>query len=67
MQHITALIKALICVWWYSGILLLNKKRKTMEKIYKEIKKDGKTFVVFDKLQAIANIYEYNKKLGANY
>lgn len=38
-----------------------------MGKIYKEIKKDGKTFIVFDKLQAIANIYEYNKKLGANY
>ena len=45
----------------------MNKKEKTMEKTYKEIKKDGKTFIVFDKLQAIANIYEYNKKLGANY
>ena len=38
-----------------------------MGKIYKEIKKDGKTFIVFDKLRAIVNIYEYNKKLGANY
>lgn len=38
-----------------------------MEKIYKKIKKDGKTFIVSDKLQAIANIYEYNKKLGTNY
>ena len=23
--------------------------------------------IVFDKLQAIANIYEYNKRLGARY
>lgn len=38
-----------------------------MQKIYKEITKDGKKYIVFDKLQAIANIYEYNKKLGANY
>jgi hypothetical protein len=45
----------------------INKREKTMEKIYKEIKKDGKIFIVFDKLQAIANIYEYNKKLGAKY
>lgn len=36
-----------------------------MEKaIYKTITKNGRRFVVFDKMQAIANIYEYNKKLG---
>ena len=48
-------------------IISVYKGGGKMEKIYKEIKKDGKTFIVFDKLQAIANIYEYNKKLGANY
>jgi uncharacterized protein YlzI (FlbEa/FlbD family) len=38
-----------------------------MQKNYKKIKKNGKNYIVFDKMQAIANIYEYNKKLGANY
>ena len=31
----------------------------------KPIYKTHKNKVVFDKMQAIANIYEYNKKLGA--
>jgi hypothetical protein len=38
-----------------------------MQKNYKEIKKNGKNYIVFDKTQTMANIYEYNKKLGANY
>lgn len=48
--------------------LLRLKKGDIMEKsIYKTIIKDGKTYVVMDSLQAIANIYDYNKKLGAKY
>lgn len=35
--------------------------------IYKTIIKDGRTYVVLDKLQVLANIYEHNKKLGAKY
>lgn len=35
--------------------------------IYKTINKNGAPCIVFDKLQAIANIYNYNKKLGAKY
>ena len=61
-------------ILYYGKLRVLMKATGTMhtrgykmEKTYKEIKKEGKTFIVFDKLQAIANIYEYNKKLGANY
>lgn len=35
--------------------------------IYKTIIKDGREYIIFDKTQAIANIYDYNKKLGAKY
>jgi hypothetical protein len=43
------------------------KKNIYQSDIYKTFEKDGKTYVVFDNLQAIANIYEYNKKLGIKY
>lgn len=35
--------------------------------IYKTIIIDGKEYIVFDKLQAIADIYKHNRKLGAKY
>lgn len=38
-----------------------------MQDIYKTVVKNGVEFVVFDKSQAIANIYTYNKKLGIKY
>lgn len=39
-----------------------------MEKaIYKTIRKQGKSYTILDKAQVLANIYNYNKKLGANY
>lgn len=34
------------------------------KEIYKTITKNGRRFIVFDTMQAIADIYEYNKKLG---
>ena len=38
-----------------------------LKSAYRTIVKDGKKYTVFDKVQAIANIYEYNKALGARY
>lgn len=38
-----------------------------MEPIYKAVKKNSKRQVVFDTAQAVANIYKYNRKLGAKY
>ena len=38
-----------------------------MKPIYKTVKKNDKTQVVFDTAQAVANIYKYNRKLGAKY
>lgn len=35
--------------------------------IYKKIIIDGREFVQFDKLQALANIYNYNRAMGARY
>lgn len=35
--------------------------------IYKKITIDGREFVQFDKLQTLANIYDYNRALGAIY
>lgn len=35
--------------------------------IYKTIIIDGREFVHFDKMQALANIYDYNRALGARY
>ena len=39
----------------------------TIYKIYKTTKQGNKSMIVFDTAQAIANIYEYNRKLGARY
>lgn len=33
----------------------------------KDVYKQDKNTIVFDPLQAIANIYEYNRSLGAKY
>jgi hypothetical protein len=38
-----------------------------MKAIYKTTKQGNKSMIVFDPVQAIANIYEYNRKLGARY
>lgn len=38
-----------------------------MKAIYKTTKQGNKSMIVFDTAQAIANIYEYNRKLGVRY